>query len=945
MKRICFAVVTLLLCQSALFSQDLFRVEKGQFVEQVYGGSLLEEGKDIIDYNSDHLMTGWIENQYEEETTSIDAAFWYISNVGEEILHTSYGSIEYAEIGEALATNNDLIYLALRKTLITKMDENVSIGDSLIVIAIDIDGVIQWQYRKGVTEAGIAPKDIIIDSDGNLAVLANNITGSGIQGTMVIKLDQSGSLLQQSNSYYGNTEEGVTSFELIEYPDEHYYTICNDIGGLYPISVLFEMYSPTNIIDFPYTTQRDRYLFGFTLKNTDSIYAAGFSVYEGDTDAFIVEIDSAFSINKTKRHGTSGLEMLKDIGQTSEGFIAGGLANNRGEGGVDCYLFQIDQNLNSVTVEETFGSKYDETFHHMRVKMGDPKAYFAGQTLEFGQEFGNAYVGGSLSFPQGPVGSNCFFERIAYFQKPIIFGSDDEVSGTNSLIQNPTAFFAVADKYNIDHIILYDIDKLFRFYDLYGQQPIGDPATTSQSAYLDAMYYILNLINTAKKDNKGISFGMAVGAWSEYIDRSTLVNDAIATSNLINATNPGKISFYVLENEFWNFIESGEELESQSESDFRTSNRVNTLLGGDIAPGPIVQAINAVGGLGPEKAEALAAYYYYQLKEREDFVKDLFISRHTNANINAVADYIGSIQADFSSAGYWSGNEVYFSSYDVTQSSGNPTTTSKIGQENGIIQYLIDGFSNVTIGGNQVSLPGVDGILFPYYINPSTHVVDYSFSDRVRNSTYTYEAFGSYSSVNDIPYIPLFSAEEVNVCTGEHNNTYSFMGPWLGGVNNPKSAEDQWVDQNIAAYKGSGATNNSFCPNCFSNTEIVGMGWFTMDCLDANQNKSGATPYTNFGQSSCNGTGTYNDLNEVKEKAYAIYPNPTSGLVKVEALLEKGVIGSLQVLNINGQLMSTSIQGKRSATVDFSNLPAGVYLLQIVNEESGQVATYKVIKQ
>ena len=367
MKKICFAAVVFLLYQSTLFSQDLFRIEKGQFVEQVYGGSLLEEGKDIIDYNSDHLMAGWVENQFEEETTSIDAAFWYISNVGEEILHTSYGSIEYAEIGEALTTNNDYIYLAIRKTSSTSMDENVSIGDSLIVLSLDIDGVVQWEFRKGIAESGIAPKDIIIDSDGNLAVLANNITSSGVQGTMIVKLDQSGSLLLQSNSYYGDTKDGATSFELIEYPEEYYYTICNDIGGAYPISVLFGMYNASNILDYPYTAQTDRYLFGFTLKNTDSIYAAGFSVYEGDTDAFIVEIDSAFSINKTKRHGATGTEMLKDIGQTSEGFITGGLANNRGEGGIDCYLFQIDPNLSSVTVEETFGSENDETFNHMRV--------------------------------------------------------------------------------------------------------------------------------------------------------------------------------------------------------------------------------------------------------------------------------------------------------------------------------------------------------------------------------------------------------------------------------------------------------------------------------------------------------------------------------------------------------------------------------------------------
>ena len=94
MKSIYFAAVVWLLSYSNTIAQDLFAIEKGQFVEQVYGSTLLEEARDIIDYNANHLVTGWIENQLEEETSSIDASFWYISSVGELLLHESYGSIE-----------------------------------------------------------------------------------------------------------------------------------------------------------------------------------------------------------------------------------------------------------------------------------------------------------------------------------------------------------------------------------------------------------------------------------------------------------------------------------------------------------------------------------------------------------------------------------------------------------------------------------------------------------------------------------------------------------------------------------------------------------------------------------------------------------------------------------------------------------------------------------
>lgn len=116
MKSICFATVALLLSYSNIFSQDLFTINKGQFVEQVYGSKLLEEGKDIIDFKNNHLMAGWIELELEQETTSIDASLWFISNLAEELLHQTYGQIEYAEIGEGVATDGEFIYLAIRQT-------------------------------------------------------------------------------------------------------------------------------------------------------------------------------------------------------------------------------------------------------------------------------------------------------------------------------------------------------------------------------------------------------------------------------------------------------------------------------------------------------------------------------------------------------------------------------------------------------------------------------------------------------------------------------------------------------------------------------------------------------------------------------------------------------------------------------------------------------------
>lgn len=383
MKSICFAAVAVLLSYSNIFAQDLFAIEKGQFIEQVYGSKLLEEGKDIIDFNNNHLMAGWIELQFEEETTSIDASLWLISNRAEELLQQSYGQIEYAEIGEGTATDGEFIYLAIRQTQESTMDENVSNSDSLIVLGLDEDGVILWTYKTGIEEGGIAPKDIIIDSDGNIAVLANILDGSGLPASMVIKLSAAGNQLLRSNAYYGQSQEGTTSYEIIEYDNGYYYTICNDVADNLPISLRFDMYNATNLAASAHTSLENKYLFGFTYTDSKNVFAAGYSVAQEDTDAFVVKIDSNLAVASSKRHGISGTELLYDIGESGDGFVAGGIANNQGEGGWDNYIIHLNSTAATVTLTETMGSEKDETSHHMRILKTDPKVYFPGMTLGF----------------------------------------------------------------------------------------------------------------------------------------------------------------------------------------------------------------------------------------------------------------------------------------------------------------------------------------------------------------------------------------------------------------------------------------------------------------------------------------------------------------------------------------------------------------------------------
>ena len=65
-----------------------------------------------------------------------------------------------------------------------------------------------------------------------------------------------------------------------------------------------------------------------------------------------------------------------------------------------------------------------------------------------------------------------------------------------------------------------------------------------------------------------------------------------------------------------------------------------------------------------------------------------------------------------------------------------------------------------------------------------------------------------------------------------------------------------------------------------------------------------------------------NAVNEIEEDQFAVFPNPTNGLVTIEGT----DLGTLVVLNSEGQLIQSGTQG--SNTIDVSNQPTGFYLIQ-----------------
>jgi uncharacterized repeat protein (TIGR01451 family) len=83
---------------------------------------------------------------------------------------------------------------------------------------------------------------------------------------------------------------------------------------------------------------------------------------------------------------------------------------------------------------------------------------------------------------------------------------------------------------------------------------------------------------------------------------------------------------------------------------------------------------------------------------------------------------------------------------------------------------------------------------------------------------------------------------------------------------------------------------------------------------------------------------TKNDF--VKDHKVAVYPNPAKDKVSVKA---DSNIQSVQLYDLQGRILQTSIEGKKETTLDLSAQQTGVYFIRVTTEKGS--ATQKIIKE
>ncbi len=78
-----------------------------------------------------------------------------------------------------------------------------------------------------------------------------------------------------------------------------------------------------------------------------------------------------------------------------------------------------------------------------------------------------------------------------------------------------------------------------------------------------------------------------------------------------------------------------------------------------------------------------------------------------------------------------------------------------------------------------------------------------------------------------------------------------------------------------------------------------------------------------------------------KENTFVLYPNPGKGMISIAYNVLRNTLDEVRITNIQGQLVYT---GSSLENIDISNLPSGMYIVQVLDENKQILGSQKYIK-
>jgi hypothetical protein len=86
---------------------------------------------------------------------------------------------------------------------------------------------------------------------------------------------------------------------------------------------------------------------------------------------------------------------------------------------------------------------------------------------------------------------------------------------------------------------------------------------------------------------------------------------------------------------------------------------------------------------------------------------------------------------------------------------------------------------------------------------------------------------------------------------------------------------------------------------------------------------------------------TTTGVHELNSSSFAVYPNPSNGLVTVSST---DMITKVVVINVLGEVMKSMTTDSKQVVVDITDLKSSVYFLQITNSKN-QTSIQKIVKE
>ncbi|UTW63372.1 T9SS type A sorting domain-containing protein [bacterium SCSIO 12741] len=866
-------------------AQELTPIYQGQIFEQGYSRSLSdvvdeESALDVVVTPNGLAFCGWIGN----ESIGKNMAVWNVDDIGDPVLFGDYGTSSSDEIATAMALSSyGEMVLVGRETNPGYTDDDhdlIKDDDRILIKVISAMGQEIWtRSLDSLPDTAQVAVDVINDGSDNFIVLANRMYDQGAsQDIRLFKLSNSGQIVWNETITLSN--QMIFAQKIIPMTgNNHYLILANDVtdpNNSFPMVIEVDgdgVYETREEYALPLHTKG----YGIAARGHEYV-VAGLQHNGGNEDGIVMSLDG--DLLQTNMNiivnDEAGNEGFRDVVSFGTGLLATGYCDNRGEGLSDVWVCHLDTLLDTTYVETLGG--VDTDYGRSAVYLpGVNSAFVVGYNNSYTiEESGNAYLGGikvGTDFPAASSAS-CQVPRSLFVDRFTWHDGNGGIDLSNNILGNATAeanLINYAKKHNITYLILYGLNFVY--------DPNYQSHPTTQTAKNNLNSFIAQCARSTPRIHVGLISTTKEAVYLNAIDYN---DDVVNNSTKYNYNNTGKISYFVLEHEFWN------------------PQTINASTGPTAPP----TYDNEDGNTSNDVPNNQMNVHFDQVyDDHKDILDKLDKNKKFDANVLGMHDYIG----------------YFFNRWSATTSNTSPR-------------------SNLTKRSTKAAYieSHCDGIFLVYYQRYSSQDNGKDFLTtqatsgvRLANVDTWKERIGflGQQSNKETNIMPLFSAEmdHQGQSCGDGNQ---FLGRYLedppgNGAGSFFSVETSYQSQHNTVY------NNTTSYPDIQNVKVIANSWFTYSCVDQKD----------FGAS--NGLPDCNVFNSVLSNAdmdlesdnWVLYPNPNNG----EFFLNLGRtedLKSIEIFDLKGKLIhSDDFNHGRSddgqIQVKLHSADPGMYLVKL----------------